>query len=165
MVDAEKQELQIGAMPFTEEADAALQAMQAWKNRLLDFAVDNPTEALLAVLTGGAMVFYLAERGANERVQSYADALHYIATCFSVGYANLFPQTTIGKVVAATVMSIGPSLASWQLEGRLVRRAADAADAASPPVRPDFAPVVDKLDAILQELQAQNRTAPEAPAK
>lgn len=156
------QELQIGVMPFTEEADAALQAMQAWKNRLLDFAVDNPTEALLAVLTGGAMVFYLAERGANERVQSYADALHYIATCFSVGYANLFPQTIIGKVVASTIMSIGPSLASWQLEGRLVRRSAEAAvdpEATPPAPRPDFAPVVDKLDAILRELQAQRQAA------
>lgn len=144
--------------PFQEEADAALRAFDAWKNKLLDYAADNPAEALFWVLTGGAFVFYLAEKGENEEVATYNDALHYISTCLSVGYARIFPVTQLGKLVATIVMAIGPSLSGWIIEGRLVRRTAESGETPAAPAR-DLAPVLERLDAILEELKAQRAPA------
>ena len=45
------------------------------------------------------------------------DALHYISTCLSVGYARIFPVTQVGKLVATIVMAIGPSLSGWVIRG------------------------------------------------
>jgi hypothetical protein len=97
-------------------------AFQGWKNRLLDLAVDNPLETLLTLVLGSAWVFYLAEERENEGINTYDDAVYYISTCLSVGYANVFPKTQVGKFVAAVVMIIGPSLSSWVVEGRLIGR-------------------------------------------
>lgn len=141
--------------PFEGECRAAYDALLRWKDRLLDLAVDNPAEALVVVLTGGALVFYLAEKDVNDEVLSYNDALHYISTCLSVGYARIFPMTQLGKLVASIVMAIGPGLTAWVIEGRLVRRGAQAEAAAplpSTPPQPD--PMLERLDAILQELRA-----------
>jgi voltage-gated potassium channel len=138
--------------PFREESRAAVEALQRWKTALLDQAVDNPLETLLMVVSGAAMVIYLAEKDVNEGITTYADALHYTTTCLTVGYANIFPITQVGKMVAAFVMMAGPSLTAWQLEGRLVKREAEKAAAAEPS---DTAAVVAKLEAILQELRKQ----------
>ena len=142
---------QIGDFPFTGECEAAFAALQSWKDRLLDYAVDHPLESLITLVTGSAWVMYLAEREVNEGITTYDDALYYVSTCLSVGYANVFPQTQIGKLVAAVVMILGPSLTSWVIEGRLVARQAEA------PPPPD--PVVQKLEAILQELRARRAEA------
>jgi hypothetical protein len=151
---------QIGDFPFTGEVEAAVQTFQSWKDRLLDLAVSNPAEALFLVVTGGAWMFYQAEREVNPGCATYTDALQYISTCVSVGYSRVQPETQTGKLISAVVMSIGPSLSAWALEARQqARQAAEApALAAALPAAtaaPDFAPVVEKLDAILQELKAQ----------
>lgn len=148
----------IDEFPFAGEAQAALAALEEWKNRLLDAAVARPTEALVTVLTSGALIFYLAERDVNEDVRTYGDALHYISTCFSVGYARIYPVTQIGKLVASVVMVIGPAITSWILEGRLVAREAAKGAAAGPrpaAPAPDLRPVVERLDAILAELKGR----------
>ncbi|MBM3457415.1 MAG: two pore domain potassium channel family protein [Armatimonadetes bacterium] len=151
--------LEILPHPFHNESQAALDALQRWKGQILDYAVRNPADALFWVVTGGAMVFYLAEKEANEDVRSYGDALHYISTCLSVGYARIYPTTQIGKLVATIVMAIGPALTSWIIEGRLV-----AKQGATPaPPGPDLTPILGRLDAILAELQAARRTSSEQP--
>lgn len=142
---------QIGDFPFTGECEAAVVALRQWKDRLLNMAADNPLETLLVGVLGSAWVFYLAEKGENEGVDTYDDALYYISTCLSVGYANIFPKTQIGKFVAALVMIIGPSLSGWVVEGHLVQRQRGEP---APPA-PDQAAVVEKLEAILQVLKAQ----------
>lgn len=139
---------QIGDFPFTGECQAAVDAFHSWKNRLLDYAADNPLEALLVVVMGGATVLYLAEREVNEGINTYDDALYYISTCLSVGYANVFPQTQLGKFVAALVMIIGPSLSSWVVEGRLIRRQSERPILPAPETE-----VVDKLDEVIAELR------------
>ncbi len=63
------------------------------------------------------MLFYLAESECNPQLQTYWDALHYIATSLSVGYANIFPVTPIGKAIGAMVMMVGPALSAKALEG------------------------------------------------
>lgn len=142
---------EIGDFPFAGESQAALAALRLWKDRLLNMAADNPLETLLVGVMGSAWVFYLAEKGENEGVDTYDDALYYISTCLSVGYANIFPKTQIGKFVAALVMIIGPSLSGWVVEGHLVQR-----QRGDPPREaPDQTEVVQKLEAILQVLKAQ----------
>lgn len=150
----------IGEFPFSGECREAVEAYHRWKNRLLDLAVENPAEALFVVVTGAAWIFYQAEKDVNEEVRAYGDALHYISTCMSVGYARIYPLTQTGKLVATIVMTIGPSLTSWMLEGRLVRRTAEretspeAREEAARARRRELEPVLARLDAILQELKA-----------
>ena len=73
-------------------------------------------EQLTELVTQAAMVFYLVESPVNPGVQSHWDALHYIATSLSVGYANIFPVTAAGKAIGAVVMMIGPALSAKALE-------------------------------------------------
>ena len=147
----------IGDFPFAGESQEAWKALQQWKDRLLDLAADKPLESLLVVVGGGALVFYAAEHGVNEQVNSYADALHYIATCLSVGYANIFPRTQTGRLVGALVMCVGPTLSSWLIEGRVISRQQQANES-SPGTGNSSgiseSAVLERLDAILAELRA-----------
>jgi hypothetical protein len=124
-------------------------------------ATATPAEELSALVTWGAAAFYWAEAGQNPAVRTYWDALHYIATSLSVGYANIFPVTAIGKAIGAVVMMVGPALSARALDE--ARGAGDAtggrgaAPAAAGAVPGEVA--VDlgaKLDAILVELRRLN---------
>jgi hypothetical protein len=110
---------------------------------LLASLTGNPAEALVTLVTSSALVFYWAEAGLNDKVNDYWDAFHYIATCLSVGYANIFPVTPVGKIVGALVMMVGPALSSKALDGGGVQ-------AEKPGLQPEM---VAKLDEILAELR------------
>ena len=142
---------EIGDFPFTGECEAAVVALRLWKDRMLNMAADNPLETLLVGVLGSAWVFYLAEKDENEGVDTYDDALYYISTCLSVGYANIFPKTQIGKFVAAMVMIVGPSLSGWVVEGHLVQRQRGEPSREAP----ENGLVVEKLEAILQVLKSR----------
>lgn len=144
----------IGEFPFAGESRAAWEALNRWKNRLLDFAGSNPAEAVFTLTAGGALVFYLAEKGVNEDVRTLTDAFHYIATCLTVGYASYFPITQTGKLVAAIVMMYGPSVTAWVVEGSMVRSAPERRAPEAAPPAPDLSPLLARLDAILAELRA-----------
>jgi hypothetical protein len=101
----------------------------------------TPMESLCAFVGAGAMMFYWAEKDENPAVRTYFDALHYIATCLSVGYANIFPVTQMGKAIGAAVMMVGPALSAGALGEK------------EPPAATDLA---GKLDAILEELRKLN---------
>ena len=105
-----------------------------------------PIDELSTLVTWGAALFYWAENGVNEGVKDYWDAVHYIATSLSVGYANIFPVTPLGKTIGAVVMTVGPALSA---------RALDPARAEGPDAS---AVVAEKLDAILDELKKLNAT-------
>src|SRR5215831_16496307 len=105
--------------------------------------VATPAEELSLLVGWGAAVFYWAEAGANPMVRSYWDALHYIATSLSVGYANVFPVTALGKAVGAVVMMVGPALSARALDQGQGPRPADDGTAL----------ISAKLDAILAELR------------
>jgi len=107
----------------------------------------SPAQELGSLVGWAAAIFYLAESDVNPGVTNYWDALHYITTSLSVGYANIFPVTPLGKTVGSVVMMLGPALSARALDGPRER------EAAAPP---DLAPVVARLDAILQELQRRN---------
>lgn len=90
-----------------------------------------------------AMLFLLAEEGQNPSVRTYWDSLHYISTSLSVGYANIFPVTQMGKAIGAVVQMVGPALSAKALE--------------QPPA-PQSDAVVEKLGAILEELKQLKST-------
>jgi len=104
-----------------------------------------PMETLVGFLLGTSAAFYLAERNVNPRVKTYVDALYYISTCLSVGYADIFAQTQTGRAVATLVMTIGPSLASNSLErpGNALPASVQGQEI-----------IVERLDAILEELRS-----------
>jgi hypothetical protein len=72
----------------------------------------SPAEELGALVGWAATLFYLAESDVNPGVTSYWDALHYITTALSVGYANIFPMTPLGKTIGSVVMMLGPALSA-----------------------------------------------------
>ena len=111
--------------------------------------VATPSEELGMLVSWGAAAFYWAESGANPSVRTYWDALHYIATSLSVGYANIFPVTALGKVIGAVVMSVGPALSARVLEQPGAAASSDNGTAL----------LAAKLDAILAELRRQNHNA------
>lgn len=56
----------------------------------------------------GALTFFLSERGANERIATFPDALWWsIVTITTVGYGDLTPVTQVGRVVAGALMISG----------------------------------------------------------
>jgi hypothetical protein len=103
-----------------------------------------PMETLAGFLLSTSAAFYLAERNVNPKVKTYVDALYYISTCLSVGYADIFAQTQTGRAVATLVMTIGPSLASNSLErpGNALPASVQGQEI-----------IVERLDAILEELR------------
>jgi hypothetical protein len=110
----------------------------------------TPAEELTALVTWGAALFYWAEEGRNEAVRTYWDALHYVATSLSVGYANIFPVTPLGKTIGAVVMMVGPALSARALDGAAGGDGGGGVEAAA---------VAEKLDAILAELKKLNAAA------
>ena len=109
----------------------------------------SPAEELGSLVGWAAAVFYLAESDVNPGVTSYWDALHYVTTSLSVGYANIFPMTPLGKTVGSVVMMLGPALSARVLDPPREREL-------TAPAPLDLSPVVERLDAILQALHAQH---------
>jgi hypothetical protein len=119
-----------------------------WEERFCQLMTRNPLEALGVLLLGGSFLFYLAEVNRNHKVKTFWDALYYITTCASVGYADVFATTPAGKAISAVVFTFGPALTSQVF---------DRPPAGSPDGRAtdDYA-VVERLDAILAEMRKQN---------
>jgi voltage-gated potassium channel len=110
-----------------------------------------PIDELGALVSWSAALFFWAEEGVNDGVQTYWDAVNYVATSLSVGYSNIFPVTPLGKTVGSVVQMIGPALSA---------RALDPAQSLSPAApAADNAEVVARLDAILDELRRLNANA------
>ncbi len=93
-----------------------LHAKNALERQSLDIVERYPMDAALGVLSSAAAAFYAAEKGHNPKITSYIDAFYYIATCASVGYADIFATTQTGRAIAALVMVVGPALTSHALD-------------------------------------------------
>ena len=107
-----------------------------------------PMETLAGFLLGTSAAFYLAERNENPKIKTFVDALYYISTCLSVGYADIFAQTQTGRAIASLVMTVGPSLTGNALD--LPGRAAAASVQGQEMT-------IERLDAILEELHKHPR--------
>lgn len=73
-------------------------------------------EELTDFVCSAAALFFSAEEGRNPAVLTYWDALHYVSTSLSVGYANIYPVTQAGKLIGAVVQMLGPALSSHALD-------------------------------------------------
>jgi hypothetical protein len=107
----------------------------------------TPGEEVCLLVAGSAALFYWAEKDENPQVKDYWDALHYVTTSLSVGYANLFPVTALGKLLASTLMTVGPALAARTLDGG--------------PPEPDLGDKLDQVVAQLKELNARLGAMPQ----
>jgi hypothetical protein len=99
--------VQRGGTPLT------LRALEA---RFRETTRRDPLGALLSLVGGASVLFYLAEKGKNPKVRTITDAVLFITTCLSVGYADVFARTEAGKAIAAFVMTVGPAMSSAALE-------------------------------------------------
>ena len=79
---------------------------------------DKPCENTLILVGVATVLFYCAEKGRNPKVNDIWDALVYCSTNLSVGYADIFAKTPLGKILGSTLMIFGPSLAAGLLDGR-----------------------------------------------
>ena len=105
----------------------------------------SPGEEVAVLVATSAALFYWAEKDDNPGVKDYWDAPHYVSTSLSVGYANLFPVTPLGKLLASALMTMGPALAARALDGDRSASASSASDA-----------VCGKLDEVVAQLRDLN---------
>ena len=78
---------------------------------------NKPAQSTALFASAAAVVFYYAERGHNPKVNNYYDALVYCTTNLSVGYADIFARTSLGKLVGSILMTFGPALSGAALDG------------------------------------------------
>ncbi len=136
---------------------SSAQVVEAWRgvvdkrgeieSEIVERLTRYPMESLAGFLLGTSAAFYLAERDANPKIKTFVDALYYIGTCLSVGYADIFAQTQAGRAIATLAMTVGPSLTDELLD--LPHRAATASDVGQQVM-------IERLDAILEELRKRN---------
>ena len=119
------------------------------KKALRDGVARDPLDALVVTVLGGSFLFYLAEKDENPKVTTFWDALVFISTCLSVGYADIFARTKAGQAIATAIMTVGPAMAAKALEPPASDAPAPANDASLAVQKA----IVDKLDAILGELK------------
>jgi voltage-gated potassium channel len=130
------------------------------KRELREGMNQDPLDALAVTVLGGSFLFYMAEKDENPKVQTYVDALVFISTCLSVGYADVFAKTQAGKAIATAVMMVGPAMAAKALDPPAPPPAppTEAAPATERTRNDDAAVevqrvIAEKLDAILEELR------------
>jgi hypothetical protein len=121
----------------------ALDKQDTLETGLIEWLTRQPIKSLTGFLLSTSVAFYAAERNVNPKIKTFVDAVYYISTCLSVGYADIFAQTQTGKLIATLVMTLGPALTSRVLDL---------------PERPEpvSAEILERLDAILVELQQRS---------
>lgn len=124
------------------------------KSKLRSLLLRDPLDTVLVTVLGGAWLFYLAEKDENPKVQSFADALVFVSTCLSVGYADTFARTPSGKAIATVVMTLGPALSSRVLE--------EPAGKSEPPSQDAL---LKRLDRLTRALEAAQPAAAQPPAE
>ena len=119
------------------------------------------SDATVVTVLGGSFLFYVAEKGHNPKVTSYWDALVFISTCLSVGYADIFARTPAGKAIASAVMTFGPAMSGAILEPPARGgESGKARSAALTELLQVQRAIAGKLDAILEELRAGRKESP-----
>ncbi len=131
---------------------------ESWKRELKAVVARDPFDATIVTVVGGAFLFYLAEKDHNPKVRSYFDALVFLSTCMSVGYADVFARTPAGKAIASAVMTFGPAMSGAMFDPGGPDTVAAPRDA-TPEMVAVQRVIVDKLEAILTELRSARGAA------
>jgi voltage-gated potassium channel len=130
-------------------------AYASLKKGLRAAVASDPLDATLLTVGGGAFLFYLAEKDHNPKVRTYWDALVFVSTCLSVGYADVFARTSAGKAIASALMTLGPAMSGALLDEprQGAGPAGDATPVSSAQVLALQNVIAEKLEAILGELR------------
>lgn len=73
------------------------------KSRVLDLS-----GFVMLTILSGSLGFFYAEQGRNPNLHSYKDSLWWaMVTVTTIGYGDIYPVTTAGRVVAVGLMVIG----------------------------------------------------------
>jgi hypothetical protein len=134
--------LVLAALAAATSPDLGKSALDRFKSGTRERFAKDPMGSVLAAVIGGAWLFYKAEKGHNPKVNSYYDALVYVATNLSVGYADIFAKTDRGKAIGTALMTYGPAMASKIFDEPESKNAA-----------PPDAAVIERLDKILAALE------------
>ncbi len=114
--DALKTWLGISGEDVSHIVQGLLTRKAGLENQVLNWTERRPVDAAFEFLATAALAFYTAEKASNPKINSYVDAFYYIATCASVGYADVFAVTQTGRSIASLVMIVGPALTNRLLE-------------------------------------------------
>ena len=120
----------------------------------------------VSVMTAGAVVAYYAEHPVNPEFATFGDSLWWaIVTLTTVGYGDIVPETTTGRIAAIMIMLTGVAvlgllagtLASFfRLQPNPAARAADPGTGAAKSAEPDTPETgptsPDPLNRVLTEL-------------
>ena len=86
------------------------------RDRVRSAAAEDPLATGTSVVLVSSAIFFAAERGRNDKVRTFGDALAYCATSLSVGYHDVFPRTELGKAITGVLHTLGPALAARALD-------------------------------------------------
>ncbi len=131
-------------------------AFSTAKTELRGALANDPLDALIVTCLGGAWLFYVAEKDVNPKVKNFWDALVFVTTSLSVGYASMFAMTTAGKAIASALMTIGPAMAAKALDAPSGIAAKQAAETAALLEKDTAAKIAltERLDALVSKLDA-----------
>jgi hypothetical protein len=138
-----REDFNYGLAAFGFQIPATLPIDQ-WAQKL----VCRPARNSAVVVAASSVVFFIAERDHNPKVNDVFDAMVYCSTCLSVGYGDIFARTPIGKLIGTILMTAGPALSGQALDGE--------PDSAADRVQEQ---ILQTLQAIMEELPTQVSTA------
>lgn len=121
--------------------------------------------AATVLFLNGAIIVYFVERGAaGAKITTFGGAIWWsVVTVTTVGYGDLYPVTTYGRVVATFVMLIGLltlAVVTANVSSNFheqARRTRDAKLAEQQPVQPAATPVVDAEVSLAELRQLRDR--------
>jgi hypothetical protein len=120
-----------------------------------------PLRNSAGIVAASAALFLAAERGHNPKVNDIYDAMIYCSTCLSVGYADIFPRTPVGKLIGTVLMTVGPALAARATDGRTDPGEQARRDAVQTQILATLQEMVARIDAASETPEA-SAVAPHA---
>jgi len=137
--------LVLAALAAATEPDLGRDTLSRLKSGLSERYTDDPMGTTVATVLVASWLFYRAERGHNPKVNTLHDAIVYVATNLSVGFSDIHATTSAGKTIGSALMTFGPAMTARIFDE----------PGATKKTRAETQAIVDRLDRILEALQAR----------
>jgi voltage-gated potassium channel len=111
-----------------------------------------PLESTATVVLASAVAFFVAERGKNAQVKTWADALSFVTSKFGAAPSSVTAVTETGKLLASALVTYGPALAARAFDRPEDNRKRDADGER-------LAEMTALLENILRTLREERRSA------